>query len=221
MLTVTTPAQNTALTTLDNVKTELSILTTDEDAYLSKLILRVSSGAAGQLNFGTAEDGTVTLGREDLVETIDLNTSCFRRHRSHDMSIALSRLPVVSIASVEEDGTALTSDQFESTNALGFLYRLSGECRVHWRARKLVVTYTAGWLLPDDTGRNFPEEFEGAVIAWIKALRFNRSRDPLLQAENILGGLYSYRNFSPSDFPEGIPIEMMRMFDQYRRPVIV
>ena len=47
-----------------------------------------------------------------------------------------------------------------------------------------VVTYTAGWLLPGDDGRNLPPVIESGCMSLISTSRAGRGRDPLAKSRN-------------------------------------
>lgn len=215
MLTVSVAAGNTAVTTLETVKAQLSIATTDEDTYLTGGIATITAAICAYLNVAPGQDGARTLGRETLVET-------FRQKRLEPFyptskapeQMILSRVPVVSIASIVEDGTTLTVDDWELDQ--GMIYRLYSDRRGFWYGCKIVVTYTAGWLMPEDEGRTLPQEIEDAAVEWIKTIRFNRTRDPQLRGENILESLYSYTLFAPSDLKDGIPQTVAAALAPYR-----
>jgi len=208
MLTVTTAATSTNLTTLDAVKDDLGLTSTDEDDYIESLIERVSLDICGIVGAAVAEDGTVTLGRETLVKTFRLNGAYSK--------LLLPRAPTVSITSVVADGDTLVAADYEVSKVSGLLTQLSDDDPISWDNDKVVVTYVAGWLLPDDTGRNLPLDIEAAAIALVKLARFNRTRDPTLKSENILEGLYSYQLFAPDDFKSGVPVDIMQKLNRYR-----
>lgn len=208
MLVVSSAAENTALTTLDEVKAQLSITATDEDTYLESAITRATAAICTYLNVPSATNGTKTLGRETLVET-------FRLAR-HEPLLVLSRYPITSIASITEDGTTVDAAEYEIRGG-GLVARLTADdVESCWLPVKIVVTYTAGWLMPDDDGRTLPQDIEDACIALIKAARFNRTRDPLLRSENILESLYSYTLFSPSDKDGVMPADVAALLAPYR-----
>lgn len=193
MLAVSTAATRTALTTLSALKAELDLTANGEDVYLRNQINAVSALVCQYLDVAVAGDGTRTLGREVLVETVRLDRRSYglpSRMYSNAIgrsTIVLSRTPVVSIASVVEDDEAVDPANYEVNGANGILQRLdNGLPRDFW-ATKTVVTYTAGWLLPGDSARNFPFEIEDAVIKLIKAERFARKRDPLLKSDDVAG----------------------------------
>lgn len=211
ILSVSVAAATTALTTLEAVKTDLAIVTADEDAFLEKAILRVTERVNNHVRVASASDGTATLGQETLIDTFRLTNSRSRLI----LSRVIPRNWPLSIVSVVENDVTLDSDEFEVESG-GLLCRLSGSSRSCWSCGTTVVTYTAGWLLPNDTARNLPQEIEDAAIGLIKLARLDRTRDPTLRQENILDGLYSYQRFAPSDTPGGMPDDIAAALEPYR-----
>lgn len=179
MFNVTTAAEVRDLTTLERVKAVLGISGTGEDTYLDILIPQVSAFVCDYLQVAEAEDGSKTLARETLVETFML--------REARPLLQLARAPVVSITSIyEDDGDiALTSDDYQATKASGFLRRMAIGSPGLWCARKVVVTYEAGWVLPDNPGRNLPEPIEAAVFDLVKNARAIRSRSADVKVVDI------------------------------------
>lgn len=180
MFTVSVAAAQTDLTTIARVKSVLGIADTSEDAYFAILIPQVSAFVCDHLNVATAEDGTKTLGRETLVETFML--------REKRPLLQLARAPIVSITSILEDDsdTALVDGgDYQVTKSSGFLRRMSIGSPGLWAARQIIVTYVAGWLLPDSASRNLPQPIEAAVFDLIKNERDVRTRSAHVKVEDI------------------------------------
>lgn len=177
MLVVQTPATVTRLCTLQGVKEDLSIPGVVEDAYLNGVIDAVSRTICDHLNIAEAEDGSSTLGRETLVETLNLD-DCRRL-------LQLSRKPIVSVASITLDGVAVDAAEYEPLKSAGMLQRLSDNRVVLWSVGRYVVTYVAGWKLPGEDGRNLPAPIERAAIDLVKLMRFSRKRDAMVKAEEV------------------------------------
>ncbi|NQW53701.1 MAG: hypothetical protein HQ465_20920 [Rhodospirillales bacterium] len=62
----------------------------------------------------------------------------------------------------------------------GMLERMADDSAIPWSSTKIMVTYTAGWLLPDGV----PAELEGQVIEQVKMRYLATDRDPALRSEN-------------------------------------
>ena len=195
MLTVTTPAASTALTTLAAVKLALDIPNRDADAWLKTQIDVVSLAACEVLGVEMAEDGTRHLGIEVVAELFDRRTrypwlpplGVIRPRREADTIIVLSRRPVLSIANVLENGVAVDPTGYFLSATDGKLKRLSGGLPAAWPCTLVEVDYSAGWALPADQNRNLPTSIEQAVIEGVKARWFARKRDPNVRSENIPG----------------------------------
>lgn len=216
MLTVTSAAATTALTTLETVKTALSVSADTEDEFIERQIDGITSRIVSEIiRAMPAVDGTRTIGLETLSQQYRLKA----RQTSLVIGRWVPQMPV-TILSITEDDTVLETTDYEFNGGEGVLIRLSEDRPICWSASKVVVSLTAGWLLPGDTGRNLPQNIEDAAIELIKLARFNRTRDPTLRQENILEGLYSYQLFAPSDAPGGIPENVAALLAPYCLPVV-
>jgi hypothetical protein len=195
MFTVATPAATTALTTLEAVKLRLDKKDTEDDKWFEAQIGTATEAAIDYLGVEMAEDGTRHIGRETVVETLDRRSrypwvppfGIVVPRREADSYINLARRPVVSIASITENGTTLDPCEYELFATTGHVKRLSSALPAAWPCTIIVVTYTAGWLLPDDRGRNLPAPIESAVIDVVVDFYFARKRDPALKMEYVLG----------------------------------
>lgn len=219
-LTVLTQATQTDLTTLAAVKSELGIEDNKSDAWLKMQIQVASQVVTDYLNVIAADDSTVTLGQETLVETFRVHHSRYLSRRldsERTQYLLLSRRPITSIASVVQDGLMLDPSEYE-VDGTGALKHLSADRPTDWNGNKIVVTYTAGWLLPGQDGRNLPPDIESAVIGLVKMFRFARERDPNVKSEhdNIPGVRdfqvdYFFRNPEPgAPLPEEIAQKLNR-----------
>lgn len=207
--TISTAASATDLTTLDTVKTALGITNNDDDAYFNLLIPQVSAQICTYLGVPRAQDGTVTLGQETVVET-------FRLTRDEEYLI-LSRWPVISISQILEDDAdaadALEADEYEFNGVTGELWRLDGnDNRIEWCAYKAQITYVAGWVLPGDSGtRTLPQEIEDAAISMISMARSARTRDPFVRSETVEGigrTDYGFGGTDKGDLPPAIAAKL-------------
>lgn len=172
MLTVITPAPAIDLTTVAAVKAELAVSGSGDDAWLADAITRASATIRRWCN------------RVFAAETV---RETYRLARPVP-ELLLSRLPVVTIASVTVDGTALPAPVYEADTEKGVLYHLDSRRRfLCWSGDVIDVEYTAGFALPGAAGRTLPEDVEKAAIALVKAAYFARTRDPLVKSESIEG----------------------------------
>src|ERR1035437_3554562 len=230
MFTVSVPAASTALTTRDTVKAYLKITTDDDNDFFDGAINSITDQVCNYLGISEAGDGTRHMGLETLVETIRADRynvgsnqyggSRFgRRWGRHEGTVVLlpSRYPVVSIGSIVVDDDTLDPSDYEIDGAAGVLRRLSNDVPVDWYGRKIAVTYNAGWLLPNDDGRNLPFDLESTVIDLIKEAWFDRTRDDQIKSEQMLQRTYQYEVFpSDPDLTGGMPAAYASVLDRYR-----
>ncbi len=197
MITVVTPATGTDLTTLETVKTGLGITDDTDDDYLTLLIAQASAAVSGYCRR--------VFGLETVLETFRLDSS--------QETLMLGRFPVTAVASIVEDGITLTTDDWERDNSL--LYRLTADERQGWSARKVLVTYTAGYVLPGETDRTLPADIEAATIAYIRGLWFAKTRDPLIKSEKT-PDVYEVTYGGVSEATGGILSEVESTLCRYR-----
>ncbi len=176
ILSVTTAATETKLTTLDRVKSELNIVGGDNDTILNAKIDEASSDAEASLGF--------TVPRVTAAETF---------WHSETMEwpeyLVLNRTPIVSIDSVVLDGDTVDSSLYRYDGDTGQLYALTST-GFPWRwlfYKSIVVSYTGGYLLPGQAGRNLPAGIEGAVVDMVQSFWLAKGRDPLLKRVDIPG----------------------------------
>lgn len=133
-LTVVTPAQNVSLVSLYEAKLALNLQSsTDEtiDDQLEMLIEWASAEIAALCNR--------TFARETVVETFSSNEGYYNR-------LYLSRYPIKTISSIDEDGETLAVDvDYRLDKASGLLTRIDSA----WVA-PISISYTGGYELPND-----------------------------------------------------------------------
>lgn len=125
--------------------------------------------------------------------------------------LILARVPVHTDLEITEDGVELVADaDFEVDRQTGLVYRLSGDVRVCWNASKVVAEFSAGFKLPEDTGRDLPEPVERACKTLVKAWWAGRDRDPMLASVSGDGvGSETYRAGNGGD--GGLPDEVITL----------
>lgn len=177
IITVTTPRTDGGLlVSLADLKTELQITGSTDDAYYTSLILRGSQAVESYCQ------------RIFAIEAIK-EVFRFRWPERRVMVLPLSRHPVASIVSVKVDDGDLTADDYEVVSANGDLYRLSGNARVCWGGCKIEVNYTAGYAA-------IPGPVQQGVFEVVKLQSASRTRDPSIRSESFIEGLYSYSLFN-------------------------
>lgn len=225
MFTVATPENIKALTLLATVKADLNISGAGEDAYLTEKINQASAAVCSYLRVPQASDGSTTLASEGLVQTFRFEGSggvgyfpyTGVRASNPRAHLILARKPVSAIASVIVGTTTLDPSEYEIDGASGLLRRLRSDRPSSWNGcSKVVVSFTAGWLLPDKTGRNLPYDIEKAVIDLVKGARAARLRDPLLKEVEVVD--VSRKVYWVGGTPGGstLPPEIAATLDKWR-----
>jgi len=187
ILTVVTPAPDRLLATAADVVAALGL--SEVPAGLGALILRASDSIAGACN------GRV-FGRETVRETFRL--SCPVK------PLMLARDRVHAVTSVVLDGATLVEGvDFEVDGPAGLLHRLSGDARCAWRAAKVVVEYSAGWLLPSQDGSDLPGDVRGICIDRAARAYQGQGEDQRIRSESAEGvGQVSYFDPDKLSAPE-------------------
>ena len=176
IVTVASPASDTALTTLARVKLELDITVSTYDAILQDKIDEASDDIEASLGFRVA--------RETAVETF--------WHEQYDVNppvLLLDRTPVASIASVVVDDIALDASRYRLDPKTGELFALNsqGWPWVWLFHKSVVVTYDGGYILPDESNSTLPKGIEGACIDLVSSFWAAKGRDPTVKSFEIPG----------------------------------
>jgi hypothetical protein len=184
---IVTPSPSEFLTTLARVKRELNITDNSSDDILKDKIGEASSDVAQAIG--------KRLPHEDVRETFwhDEGAHRLRSHHHHgepaETTLFLQRTPVTAIDSVTVDDVPLAETDYRLDPDAGLLDRLASDgTPFSWCfCRSVVVTYSAGFVLPGDPGRTLPAGIEGAVVALVSDYWGSRGRDPTLRSEIIPG----------------------------------
>nr|WP_314074429.1 phage head-tail connector protein [uncultured Roseococcus sp.] len=169
ILTLTDPATERKLCTVAQVKAELGIEGGGEDDALTVLITQASAAIESYCKRSLVLEGVQEL---------------FRPGRRLE-EIVLARYPVVDGASIIVDGAALDATDYEIDAMAGLAWRLSGDHRIAWTARKIVVGYDAGYVLPTQgTAGTLPPDIQRACITLVTSYRQNAGRDLSVRSES-------------------------------------
>lgn len=175
---VTTPTADAAarrLTTAAKVNAALRQSSATDQSLIESIIDAVSGECATFANLARAPSGAVPTFGQEVVKATWLITSNDRGTR-----LRLPwRLPITAIGTVIEDGSNLTVNVDYRLVDGGLLERMSSDYPICWSYGKIVVPYTAGWVLP----ANVPAELEGRVIDQVKMRYLATDRDPSLRSE--------------------------------------
>lgn len=168
MITITDAADDYNLLSIQELRAAVGVTGISDDAALTTMGEQISAAIARACGVAAAGSTPPTLREESIAETFRLS-SC-------RASLSLARRPVVSVASVVEDGTTLDAEDYELDG--GRLLRLESDVERDWPAAKIVVTYTAGWAtVPSDLKLAASKM---AALVWSQA-----SRDPLAKRERV------------------------------------
>lgn len=207
IVTVTAAASSVALTTLERVKSELSISNASHDALLTAKIGEASSDIFAHLSSLSA--------RETLSET-------FWGAPNAANVLILGRDPVASIASVTVDDVAVDAAEYRLDRRAGLLHRLTadGYPRSWSWSKSVVIVYDAGYVLPGSAGRDLPAAIEAAAVELVSSYWAAKGRDPLIKAEDVPGVLRTEYWVgavgAAGDLPPGVESKLA----PFRRPII-
>jgi len=184
--TVTTPASDLSLLTVEELRAAVGVTDTSQDTVLTTLGLRLSASIARQC--GVASDGvrSPTLLSETCSEV-------FRPSRIAG-SLVLARRPVTEITSIDENGTTLAASDYEISRGSGLLMRLSGDRAASWPCGKITVVYKAGFAAA-------PDDLKLAASKLATALYSETARDPNLKRIDIPDVEMREYWVAPSDDP--------------------
>jgi hypothetical protein len=209
LLTVITPAQTYDLTTLEVAYEELGITDNANDSRMSRWISATSDYIARYCNRVFAQETVSEKWRqaERWIVRETLATEPFR----------LSRYPVVEIGTIAlHDGTPLTPDQYELDAAKGILWRTQEGHRWDWYEPTVLVTYTGGYNVPDQT----PYALEQACLMLLKIRNDGISRDRMQRSQFIPGVLqeewWNPAPPGPIGATTGMPPEIAEILTQFR-----
>lgn len=209
IVTVVTPASSYDLTTLGVVKDMLGITVTDSDTFLTRQITQASAAIASFCNRIFASEtvrDTVFPWREGYPRVL---------RGGEDGPLQLGRWPIVSVTSLTENGTALTSGtDYLIDAAKGQILRVdtNGAPRA-WTTLPLVITYVAGYA-------TIPADIADAAIRMVKGQFYGRGRDPAERSVSVAGvGDVAYWLGGGPNMGVMTP-DVVDLLDNYRVPVI-
>lgn len=181
---VTTPAVDTSLLTIAELRFAAGVAGSDKDADLIVLGRRVSTALARRCC--VVDDGVnpPTLLRETCTEVFRW-AGCG--------PLRLSRAPVTSVVSVVISGSTIAAENYEISGGSA-LHSLAGDVLSSWPAGKITVVYEAGYSAA-------PDDLKLAASKLVTALYSETARDPNLKREDIPGVREVEYWVAPSDDP--------------------
>lgn len=182
LFTVTAPASETSLLTIEELRAAAGVTGTAQDAALMALGRQLSEAIA--VSCGVAWDGEHprTLLSEECEET-------FRLHRPAS-SLRLARRPVTAIAAMTIDGSVIDGTRYEVDKATGLVFCAGA----NWTCAKITVEFSAGFPTP-------PGSLKLAASKLATALYAEAGRDPNLKRIDIPDVMEKEFWVAPSDDP--------------------
>ena len=169
MLTITTPADDLQLLTIEEMRELAGVSDSSRDDELKRLGLRIAANICAECNIAIGAGQPPTLKRETCAEIF--RDVC-------DWTLILSRRHDVAIQTITVDGETLTSDESEVDAESGLVARLCDDDRTQWRGRKITVVYEAGFeTVPADLAHAAADFFR---LAWSEG-----TRDLAVKAERV------------------------------------
>jgi hypothetical protein len=231
MLTVLTPANSTALTTFANFQARFSDVTSAQSALVGALINEASSRIA---TYCQRAAGAQAFGKRSLQQTIRPAYTSYNLYdplvpgvlyREPHPLVLDEPGPIVSIDALQVrdagSGNMVTLVQDTDWELDGLrIFRLSNDMRVFWTYRKIVITFTTGYVLPGDTGTpNLPGAIESSCIDLVRLGLTSVKRDPNIAREDLFGvARVDYVVPGSNNAPAtkgGLPLEIAQRLDPY------
>lgn len=204
MLTVTDPASDLTLLTIEEARLAYGVTGSSMDATVQMFEQRVAIVIANACNI--ASDGIA-------VPTIKLETlSEVRRLGCSLPVLLLARRFVKAITSVTVDGTVLDPADYEVDRVAGMLYRLENDRRVEWAAGKVTIVYEAGL-------ETIPSDVKLAASKLMASYKSETGRDPNLKREKVEGVSEMEYWVGSKDDP-AVPSDVMDILSRYMNPAI-
>lgn len=166
-LTVTTPAANRALLTIEELRAAAGVTGSGQDTALEAMGLRIADTITSECNVAPGKDALPTLLREALVETV-FGVRC--------TDLVLSRRHDVGITSIVLDGVPLTDFVVDPESAI--VTKLENDMPQNWYAQKIVVSYSAGLA-------TVPGDLKQAALEFFRWTWQSSKRDPALKSEVV------------------------------------
>lgn len=170
ILNIPSPATVRDLTTLERVKAELLI-----EGNASDLLLRAKiREASSDINARAWADPY-----EAVTETF-WDVGC-------EEYLILRRRPNVTMTTVTVDDVATTDHRLDPETGLLYCLDASGY-PIGWTSCKsIVAVYSAGYIMPGQTGANLDPALEAACVELVASYWASRGRDPLIRSEDVPG----------------------------------
>jgi hypothetical protein len=202
MTTITTPASTRDLVSLDDVREQLSIKSTDTspDTWLAKVLTRASRQAEQYCNRIFAEQTY-----QDYFGPLSLDAST---------PLQLGQAPATTVVITVDNGASpLDDSQFLVDGNVGLIYWI-GDAGGWSAMSNITIAYNGGF-------ETIPDDVQQAVIE-LCVLEFRgRGRDPMLRERETPGiGRESFWIGPPPGGATAMPADIGALLDPYRRGLI-
>jgi hypothetical protein len=200
---------DTDLITLDDLKLELGITGTAENAALQARITRLSKQIAEYC------DRILALIEVEETFAFSAGNRLCPQARSFGASaqpipLVLMQYPVTEIVSLTIDDTEIDPDDYDLNAASGLLWPRSGL----WSGR-IVAQYSGGYDLPDGA----PATLQSAVIESVRQRRAFSSHDPAIR-EVVHGDTRTSYFSETRSSSYGMPQSVAESIDLFRRQYV-
>ena len=225
MITVVTPPVEYLLTTLATAQEEVADINPSFSAdRLSRLLSRTSRMIASALTL------------------FPLQTVTEITRQTNRGEIMLTVRPLREITALATPYITFTLDQFEADNASGILHPVPGgvtgsawDYGYGWdsdavtmidgynpaftgtyepKPRQVTASYTGGWIMPGQDGRDLPDDIEGVAIELIRDAVADMSRNPTVKSDDSPGlGSITYFDAKRDSFQ--VPPILQDLIDRY------
>lgn len=190
ILTVAAPVSRPRFATIERLKAELSIEGEASDILLGPKIEEASADIELALGFRVPrEDVVETFRHDDPLEQWFSGSSSGNRAVWVAEPLLLRRKAVAAITSVVLDDDTLDPAEYVLDPERDALIRLdtSGNTCAWLFSKSIVVTYSAGYLLPNDSSPNLPANIESAVIELVSQYWASKGQNPRIMSEDVPG----------------------------------
>lgn len=227
---ITAQPATTQLCTLDAVKDELRITDASDNRYLTKQIDVASAMVAKYCNRQLASVALTETFRLTRIGGSFVDPAWNVGGGTPRLlgAAVLEIWPLTAISAITHGDASLDCSQsgglvstdYEIDTNTGELIRLINDSPSGWSARKLVVSYTAGYKLPNDMGRTLPFDIERAAVVTVSDLYNARGRDSTLRSTSIVDvGADAFRDPQPG--LGGLSQQVASLLEPYRRINVV
>lgn len=170
ILTVTLPASDLQLLSIQEMRAAASATDDSRDAELEALGLSIAASIMSECNIAVGIGGEPTLLQETLSETFYSPRGC---------DLILSRRHNIVVSSLTEDDAPLAAgDDYLVEPESGLLSRWSGGVQSAWSARTVVVAYQAGFATA-------PADLKQAATDFFRMTWQERMRDPSVKGHEV------------------------------------